>query len=243
MHLTKFAFTDKGRRTNNEDAIYPDPAISDNNIFIVCDGVGGAQKGEVASELVSTELYSYLRQHNCLNSELIDAALVKVESKLEEHINQNPYSEGMATTLTLCVVQDREVYLAHIGDSKIFFIRQGRLHYMSEDHSLVNEMVKKGLLTAQDAEVHPKRNVITKAVTAEGGHIPSEIKVISNLQEGDLIFLCTDGVTEAINEQNIVDLLVDSRSDLEKIDFIQSKCQVASKDNYSGYLIRANEIG
>jgi protein phosphatase len=145
----------------------------------------------------------------------------------------------MATTLTLCVVQNDNVLLAHIGDSKIFFIRNGYVHYLSEDHSLVNEMVKNGLLTSEDAKTHPKRNVITKAVTADGGHIPAEIKVIGNVQDGDLIFLCTDGVTEAIDEQEIANLLVDSRNDREKIDFIQSRCQAASKDNYSGYLIRA----
>ncbi len=233
-------FSEKGKRDNNEDYILTtgEKAGAVHDITVVCDGVGGAQKGEIASQLVCSEILGYLGQQVSINETVLKDALRFVESKLNAYVDSNPYSEGMATTLTIAVVEKEVVHLMHVGDSKILCIKKGQLAYESQDHSLVNEMVETGLISEEEALVHPKRNVITRALAAGSPNAEPTISTMDGLLEGDAIFLCTDGVLESFTANELFNLIISGKGDEDIIDDIKSNCSTHSKDNYSGYLLR-----
>jgi len=208
------------------------------DITIVCDGVGGAQKGEVASQLVCYELISFLEEQQMINETVLHKAVEFVESKLNSYVESNPYSDGMATTLTIAVQSNEILQVMHIGDSKILCIQGKTLTYASQDHSLVNEMVETGLISEQDALTHPKRNVITRALAAGGNNAHPTINTLAGWQEGDAIFLCTDGVLESFTLDKLTDLINSDLIDQDIVNQIKATCFANSKDNYSGYLLR-----
>lgn len=236
---SRIGFSEIGQRSKNEDYIaasdLPDSLYE---IFIVCDGVGGAQKGDVASEMVSKELLRFLLAQNEIDEDALKAGIARTETLLNRYLEAHPYSNGMATTVTLAVIDETNMYFLHIGDSKILYVRDRKLAYASHDHSLVNDMVNTGLLTEQEALVHPKRNVITQAVAAGGNASNPEIKIMEKPIEGDQLLLCTDGVLESLSVEELVAILNTEDDDAVKAEEIKSRCASNSKDNYSGYLLR-----
>ena len=235
-----YGFSEKGKRSNNEDCVYPDlnTVTPELRVVIVCDGVGGAEKGEVASSIVCTELSKFLLSHDSISDQVIEMGVKHVEDSLSKFIATNPYSEGMATTMALAVIQNDKAILVHIGDSRMYFFRNNELIYMSEDHSLVNEMVHNGIISTQEALTHPKRNVITRAITGRHRQAEAEFKTIENIQSGDLLFMCSDGVLESFNTETLSKVLTSSAQDIEKAQSIKAHCESYSKDNYSAYLLR-----
>jgi protein phosphatase len=241
MKLTShIGFSEKGKRDNNEDFILTtgESETSNYDITVVCDGVGGNQKGEIASELACAEFLDYLGEQITINETVLKDAVRFVESKLNAYVDTNPYSDGMATTLTLAILENEVVHFMHIGDSKILGIQKGQLAYESQDHSLVNEMVETGLISEEEALVHPKRNVITRALAAGTTIAEPTLKSVDGWLEGDAIFLCTDGVLESFTTDELFNLIISDKGDQEIIDHIKSMCLIHSKDNYSGYLLR-----
>lgn len=230
-------FSEKGQRDNNEDYILTS-SDSKFDITVVCDGVGGAHKGEAASELACLGIVAYLEDQKIINESTLQDAVGYVLSEMDAYANSNPYSDGMATTLTIAIQDEETVHLMHIGDSKILCIMNGRVGYESDDHSLVNKMVETGLISEEEALVHPKRNVITRALAAGSKKAEPTIKTISGWSEGDAIFLCTDGVLESFTTEDLAALIISNRDDQEIVDRIRETCLAHSKDNYSGFLLR-----
>ncbi|MFK7903735.1 MAG: PP2C family serine/threonine-protein phosphatase [Chitinophagales bacterium] len=238
-----------GKRKNNEDMIYPfgESATKEDRLFIVCDGVGGANKGEMAS-LMICELFQVYFQDNDLQhivkSDLEDA-LRFVEAKLLEYTKEHEECAGMASTLTLLHFNDEQniATLAWVGDSRIYHIRAGKILYETEDHSLVNELVKRGEITAEEAKVHPQRNVILRAIS--GSDNPSQISVhhITNIEAGDFFMLCSDGILESVDERILVTLLPKKDVNLQKVNAkIKELCAQYSSDNHSMYLLQIDEV-
>ncbi|MEM6831834.1 MAG: PP2C family serine/threonine-protein phosphatase [Bacteroidota bacterium] len=230
-------FTEVGRRENNEDYILTDYE-GKFDITVVCDGVGGAQKGEVASELVCKEIATFLRSQDFINDEVLFASINHISSCLDAYVQSNPYSDGMATTLTMAIVDGDVVHVIHIGDSKILCIQNGQLSYESYDHSLVNEMVETGLISQAEALVHPKRNVITKALAAGMKAPEPTFFTLRDWNPGDAVFLCTDGVLESFTVDELFGILNSHEDDQTIVNRISATCKTNSKDNSSGYLIR-----
>jgi protein phosphatase len=237
---THIGFSEKGQRANNEDYVLSNSGrnTSEYDITIVCDGVGGAQKGEVASQLVCSELLGFLEKQSIVNDTILREAVEFVEAKLNAYVESQPYSDGMATTLTVAVEKDTIVQVMHVGDSKILCLQNKTLAYASHDHSLVNEMVETGLISEQEALTHPKRNVITRALAAGGTKAEPSLKSLEGWQPGDAIFLCTDGVLESFTPEELADLINSDLDDQTIVNQIKTKCLANSKDNYSGYLLR-----
>ncbi|MGB0931668.1 MAG: PP2C family protein-serine/threonine phosphatase [Chitinophagales bacterium] len=238
-----------GKRKNNEDMVYPfdDSATTADRLFLVCDGVGGANKGEVAS-LMICELFQVYFQENDLQhvskSDLEDA-LRFVEGKLSEHTQENPDCSGMASTLTLLHLNDEQnvATIGWVGDSRVYHIRAGKILYETEDHSLVNELIKRGEITAEEAKVHPQRNVILRAIS--GNDNPSQISVhqIENIEAGDFFLLCSDGILESVDERILVTLLPKKEVNLQKVrDKIKELCLQYSHDNNSMYLLQIEDV-
>lgn len=222
-----------GKRSNNEDSISFDFDTSKNNngTFVVCDGVGGNEKGEVASDLVS-KIYIECLKETPLKDIDAQKVLEFSENKLTCKISENPDCKGMATTLTLTCLRDNGVYVAWCGDSRIYQIRDNSIIFKSIDHSWVNDAINSGILTPEEAIGHPKSNIITRAI--QGSHKPTKVdfSIITDVKKGDWFFQCSDGVLESFSDNDLIDLFGES-DEITIRDKLINTCKQISKDNFS----------
>lgn len=237
-----------GEKDNQEDNVYPlfERADISQRFFILCDGVGGQDHGEVASRTVCDTVGEYLEQRyeevGDVNADDINIAIENAYNVLEEK-DANKESK-MATTFTCVCFTSKGVIVAHIGDSRIYQIRphQG-IMYQSADHSLVNALLASGELTPEEAKDFPKKNVITKALQPHSGkRFNAEIHVLHDVKDGDYFFLCCDGVLEQLTNDKLVEILSTNNSDEEKIRLIENESLEKTKDNFTAYLIPIDKV-
>ncbi len=224
-----------GKRSNNEDNC----AINPNKTYVVCDGVGGSEKGEIASDIVVREFI------NLFNSETeitANDAIKFVEAKLTSHIEQHPETMGMATTLTLAHIKSDSLYVAWCGDSRVYQFRNGNIVFKTVDHSWVNEAVKAGIITEEEAINHPKSNVITRAI--QGSHKPVLIDdaTLTDLQVNDTFLLCSDGILESWSDDDLIALFTSERNVDEILNKIKAECSVHSRDNFTAIVFKLDEV-
>ncbi len=207
--------TDKGLvRDNNEDAyaLYNEAVGALPNLYVVADGMGGHQCGEVASSKAIEYFLSFIKEND--QTDIMDTITEGVRNanrQVHELSKSDPSYYGMGTTFTACVVKDGRGYTAHVGDSRLYLIRKGELHLITTDHTYVNEMVKAGQITKEEAKVHPSRNALTKALGVD-----SYIEIdgyIFDICDKDKILMCSDGLTNMVSESDILKI-ADSDSDL-----------------------------
>lgn len=252
IHIDQsYSFHQLGARSNQEDARYPDtdmPKADCAPFFAVCDGVGGAEGGECASAAVCKAFGAFMDDQDPelpFTLEDFQEGLTSAYASLYETMRQK-HNQDMATTLTFLYFSASGVTMAHIGDSRIYQIRPGQgIVYRSEDHSLVNEMVINGEITAEEAETHPLRNYITRCMnfTPKGSEIPfTDVVMTRDVRPGDYFFLCSDGVLHTISETDLVQLLCCSPgSDKEKMDMIAHEASTSS-DNNTAVLVRVADV-
>jgi len=240
---------EKGRRPNNEDSIQPvdDSATSQDRLFIVCDGVGGANKGEIASRMVCDIFQVYFNESptDFVDAKYLNDGLKFVEQKLTEHVEEHPECRGMATTLTVVYFDDKNnrAVAGWCGDSRIYQIRNGQIKFISEDHSLVNELVKRGEITAEEALVHPQRNVILRAISGQKSPTKIDVVELNDIQKNDYFLLCTDGILESIDNRILLTLLKSETCDITEVNQqIQELCSQYSNDNFSMYLLKVKNV-
>jgi protein phosphatase len=223
-----------GKRENIEDYFF----ISDcNTTLIVCDGVGGNHKGEEASRIASNTIGQIIANSTIYSFESdIKLALVETQKGIQEFIIQYPEANKMATTMVLAKIfpDDRKIALAHIGDSRAYIFRNNKILFKTEDHSLVNEMLKSGFITKAEAENHPQKNVITRSINATGTSNP-DIAWIDLIQE-DKILLCSDGVNESWNDDSLIRLFSENYTIAEELSALQNECLIHSKDNHTAII-------
>lgn len=244
-----YSFCQLGVRDNQEDARYPNQDSADNNqrFFVVCDGVGGSDKGELASRTVCDSFAATLKEYDFsidFSNEDFRKALDNAYDALDKKAKGD--SKDMATTLTFVCFHGAGCTMAHIGDSRIYFVRpEEGILYRSDDHSLVNSMVHNGLLTPEEAKDHPQHNVITRymeSVASDESRCHATVIRWDNLKKGDYIFLCTDGVINCLNDEELTMILSKSSfKDEEKIKEISEKCK-NSLDNNTAWLIPIAEV-
>jgi serine/threonine protein phosphatase PrpC/uncharacterized membrane protein len=234
-------FSQSGGRPNNEDAFFPEPqqATPKQKWFLVCDGVGGAERGEVASQMAVTQFDAYFRQNPVAvaTDAYIQQALTTVQDAFDAYLANNPQAEGMGTTLTLIYIHEAGATVAHLGDSRVYLVRKGEIVWRTDDHSYVNELVKAGVLKPADAQRHPQRNVITRAIQGGEKRAQAAVQLINDLQPGDYFFLCTDGVLERITDELLENTLGSLNTDDEKLRMLWGFCHGQTRDNFTGYLI------
>ena len=203
MKLGRYAVaTDPGRRRRrNEDAYLVEPPL-----FAVADGMGGAQAGEVASRLAA----GALREGG--TSEL-DALIQEANRRVHQRAAEDPEASGMGTTMTVALVEASVVRFGHVGDSRAYLIRDGKLEQVTQDHSLVGELVRSGKLSPEEAGRHPQRSVITRAVGTDPDVDVDTFTVES--QESDLFLICSDGLTDMVDDETIERLVGKKRDDLD----------------------------
>jgi protein phosphatase len=191
--------TDPGRRRRgNEDAYVCEPPL-----FAIADGMGGAQAGEVASRLAAAVL------RDAHGEDLTEQRLVELIQEANRRVFQRSSEDeataGMGTTMTVALLDGDSIIFGHVGDSRAYRVRDGELEQLTDDHSLVGELVRSGKLSAEEAEVHPQRSVITRAVGTEPDVDVDTLTV--STQPGDVYLLCSDGLTDMIPDREISSLL------------------------------------
>jgi serine/threonine protein phosphatase PrpC len=196
------------RRRHNEDAYVVQPPL-----FAVADGMGGAKAGEVASALAADAVQE--SGNNGESGEARVAALIEeANRRVFRRASEDREASGMGTTMTVALVEDDEVAIGHVGDSRAYLIREGRLEQLTDDHSLVAELVRSGKLTPEEAEAHPQRSVITRALGTEADVDVDTFSV--RAAPGDLFLLCSDGLTSMVDDETILDAVEQNRADLEQ---------------------------
>jgi len=199
--------TDTGRkRRRNEDAYVCEPPL-----FAIADGMGGAQAGEVASRLAAAALRE--SGAKTLGGERrISDLIQEANRRVYDRSSTDPNTSGMGTTITVALVENDNVAFGHVGDSRAYLIRDGRMEQVTEDHSLVNELLKSGKLSREEAESHPQRSVITRALGTDPDVDVDTFTIAA--EAGDLFLLCSDGLTDMVGEGEIHDLVERNRDDL-----------------------------
>jgi serine/threonine protein phosphatase PrpC len=205
------------RRRRNEDSFVVSPPL-----FAVADGMGGARAGEIASRLAAAAVREEEGEHANVG-ELIREA----NRRVFERARDDAAASGMGTTMTLALVEDDHVTIGHVGDSRAYRLRDDGLEQLTEDHSLVAELVRSGRLSPEEAEMHPQRSVITRALGTEANVDVDTFTV--ETQPGDVFLLCSDGLTTMVGDERIVAAVRENREDLER-----AAKQLISDANRSG---------
>lgn len=206
------ACSDVGKVRNiNQDSYY----YSDDNklpLFVVADGMGGHNAGEVASTLaIDTIKENYEKEKDNITKGILDiprfinSVLFRANEKILKEANENQSCAGMGTTITLGIIYDSEVFIGHMGDSRAYLYRKQELYQLTQDHSLVAELVRNGSISSEEAVNHPQKNIITRAL---GTDIDIKVDIINRkLESEDIIILCTDGLTNLVNDLKIKEVL------------------------------------
>src|SRR5690625_4150815 len=207
MKLFGHFMTDRGQiRSTNEDAGGIFTNKSGQLLAIVADGMGGHLAGDVASELAVSFIKDVWERQTCFNEpeeaeKWIRKTIDDVNHHISERASANKEYEGMETTVVMSLCTKEFVTIAHIGDSRCYFLNKDNFHQVTDDHSLVNELVKTGQISETDAEKHPRKNVLLKAVGTEP-EVHADIKTIS-WEANDRVLLCSDGLTNKINDAEL----------------------------------------
>ena len=216
--------TDKGLvRSNNEDFFY-----AKRNLLIVADGMGGHNAGEVASKLAVDTVISVLDGIK----ENYEESLIQAIKEANKVVFEKATGEqsGMGTTIDICICDKDKIYLGHVGDSRVYVIRDGKAIKITEDHSYVELLVQKGEITADEAKDYPMKNMITKAIGVSNS-IEGDFYEFA-LKKGDKILLCTDGLTNMLTDGEIVEVISKSENVDEAADVLIKKANAAGgKDN------------
>jgi serine/threonine protein phosphatase PrpC len=201
--------SDTGRkRRRNEDNYVAAPPL-----FAVADGMGGAQAGEVASKLAASALESD-GDHALRGLERVAALIQEANRRVYERATHDPTASGMGTTMTVALVERDTVTIGHVGDSRAYLVRDGRMEQLTDDHSLVNELLKSGKLSPEEAEAHPQRSVITRAVGTDPDVDVDAFTIEAH--DGDVFLLCSDGLTDMVEDEDILELVDKHRDDLDR---------------------------
>jgi protein phosphatase len=182
-------------------------------LFAVADGMGGAQAGEIASKLAAAALED-TDPGTLSGEERVMSLIQEANRRVYERSNEDPSASGMGTTITVALVEDAGVTIGHVGDSRAYRYREGSIEQITEDHSLVNELMKSGKLSPEEAETHPQRSVITRALGTDPDVDVDSFTV--ETQTGDVFLLCSDGLTTMVDDDDILGVLEKHHDDLDR---------------------------
>lgn len=224
--------TDVGRiRKNNEDSLI----VIEPETFVVADGMGGQAAGEVASKMLVETVKNFLPLvPEPLNEEILTKSILKANAAIIKTARENKNYRGMGTTATILHIYKNRAYYAHIGDSRLYRLRNKNLEQITEDHSYVETLVRRGEITPEEARVHPMKNILTQAVGAD-----ENISVDSGnlrIDVDDIFMLCTDGLTNMVTDENILKILLESGNPAD--DLVQAALNNGGHDNVSVIVVK-----
>jgi len=251
MEIKAYGLTHVGRqRQHNEDSYL---VADEAKLFLVADGMGGHAAGEIASRIAVDSISEFILhtkeddgtwphaydEHFKRSTNRLMAAVRLANTRVLEAMRKDARLRGMGTTVVACLADGETMSVAHVGDSRAYMIRNNQLQRITNDHSWVFEQVQAGMLTEAEAEKHPLRNVITRALGGALQVTPdaSEIEV----KEGDVFLLCSDGLTGMVPEDEILKVVTQSNGDLEKAcqKLIEEANERGGLDNVTAILVKA----
>lgn len=231
-------------RMINEDRVLVQEELNGFTLAIVADGMGGHQAGDVASEMAIQLLHEqlhHLERDMTLEQleQLLQQTFQTVNAQIYERSLQKPEFEGMGTTVVVAVATERQVVIGNIGDSRAYVLQDGQLTQLTEDHSLVSELLRTGQISEADSEIHPQRNVLTRALGTESS---AKIDLYHlDWYKEQILLLCSDGLTNHVDDEMIADILLEETSLQQRTDrLINTALEAGGKDNISVVLL-ANE--
>ena len=222
------------KRRHNEDSYVVEPPM-----FAVADGMGGAKAGEVASGLAAAALKE-TGTDGSSGEERVTQLIQEANRRVFRRANEDREASGMGTTMTVALIEDGRVVFGHVGDSRAYLIREGSIEQLTDDHSLVAELVRSGRLTPEEAETHPQRSVITRAVGTEPDVDVDTFTIAP--EAGDLFLICSDGLTDMVDDGTIIDAIERHRDDLDEAAkaLVGAANRVGGEDNITVLLV---EVG
>ena len=245
--MKSFYLTDSGRvRSHNEDSVTIVKNLSGEHLMIVADGMGGHRAGEIASSMVVTHLGSRFSNLSTIGTKFdavnwLNENINTINTNILKYTEENPELTGMGTTIVLALLTKDFLIFGNIGDSSGFVLKNGKLHKITKDHTLVNLLVEAGEIKPEEAANHPKKNVLMKALGTEAKQVLDIFDVDMNV---DAIMLCSDGLTNMLTVEQIEKVLNDDELRIEdKLIKIIKKCNArGGTDNISiAYLVKDGE--
>jgi protein phosphatase len=229
--------TDVGRqRHTNEDNFYDQPPL-----FAVADGMGGAQAGEVASEMAIGE-FAHERETDAAAEKQLEQIAHAANRKIWDMAQSDSRHAGMGTTFTAAMLDGQYVAVGHVGDSRLYLYRDGEIERMTRDHSLVEEFVRQGRLTPEQAEKHPQRSVITRALGPENSVEVDTFRIPA--RDGDVFLLCSDGLSGMVSDDDLAAILTEGLSlDATAERLVQRANDNGGRDNITAVLFRVEDDG
>jgi protein phosphatase len=199
--------------------------------------MGGAQAGEVASQLAASALEA--GDSGALEgTQGIDALIQEANRRIFDRASTDPSASGMGTTMTVALVEGMTVAIGHVGDSRAYLVRGEQMEQLTEDHSLVNELVKSGKLSEEEAQAHPQRSVITRAVGTDPDVDVDGFTI--EAEEGDIFLICSDGLSDMVEDEEILEVVHQNREDLDKAvkTLVAAANRVGGEDNITAVAFR-----
>jgi protein phosphatase len=237
IHYQAAAATDRGRkRASNEDSF---GFSAEHGLFVVCDGMGGAAAGEIASSLAVDEMMRQLGEGaQGRGRKTAEQAVAAANSSIYSRSRRSARLSGMGTTLVALLAEEGRVFVLNVGDSRCYRLRSGHLEQVTLDHSLVDEQVRMGRLTQEEALRSPLRNIITRALGTQATVTPDVFEM--EAEPGDLFLLCSDGLTREVDDPQLAQLLGQEKPLEELTDLLITAANKAGgHDNITCILVRA----
>lgn len=240
-------FYEIGAKAKQNDAMYPQLSMlsQESQVIVLCDGLGGYSLGDVASATVANAIGQWIESNvtaSTLNEEMVRCAIAQAQEKLNEASCTNN-TTSMGTTMAMLAMGESGMIAAHIGNTRIYHVRPGKgaILYRSRDHSLVNDLFVKGKLTREEVEVSSRKDILTRAMMSNIASTP-DLALITDIEQGDYFFICSDGVTEKLSDKQLLEVL--TRTDMidqAKIAELQMLVK-NSNNNRSAVLIRVDKV-
>lgn len=229
-----YAKSDVGKvREMNQDAYYISDSLSEVKLYLLADGMGGYKGGEIASQLAIKCTKNYI-ENNFKETPKDRESLIQLVASSMEYANMIVYEkskedkelEGMGTTLEVCLIYNNKAYIGHVGDSRIYRIRKDFIRKLTQDHSYVQKLVKDGTITKEEAEKHPKKNMLMKALGCNA-FVEPDVSVKGFLRE-DILLMSSDGLTNMVKQEDIFNIV--------KADFERAPKELIDLANQNGGL-------
>ena len=241
--IKAYAKSDKGNvRETNEDYFYISNSLDQIQLFLLADGMGGYNGGEIASQLAIQTAKNYI-ENNFKDIEKDKDSIIQLLGSSMEYANmvvyekakENPELQGMGTTLEICLIYNNKAYIGHVGDSRIYRVRKQFIRKLTQDHSYVQKLVKEGTITKEQAEHHPQKNMLMKALGCNA-FVEPDVMVKGFLKD-DILIMCSDGLSNMVDQQTIYEMASKNIEQATK-DLVQLAKDRGGYDNITVVIIK-----
>ncbi len=237
-----YSKTDTGRKREiNQDSFYVGQFDNGAVFAVVCDGMGGAKSGNVASERAATVISDYIvksyspKMNSASLENMLRAAVASANTEVYELAGSKEEYEGMGTTVVVALVAENLAHIVHVGDSRAYLITSSEIEQLTTDHSVVQAMVNNGEISEEEAKIHPRKNIITRAIGTE-----CDVRCDYNIvlkPENAVLLICTDGLSNHLDEQNLFDLVKNTPKEESAQVLIDKANEAGGTDNITAVLI------